>query len=402
MSREVPFPTSERYNATFDEKDLHRSLIHLAVSSGYAESGMEGLLTKGETLGIPPGKIPSGSWIRDTVEKVSEDVMVEKLKNALNSTVQQLKEGFRIFSAPIIAGADTHKIRRYDKNLDHGFLTRGKHERGTSTFEENMTLQSVEEGRRVQIACGHIGIFDDKHVALEKLISESRLLGIDIALQLADRGFFNSKTINMLEKIHQIYLMPAIKNSGIKRAIREFIEGKRESISEYTMNEGKEDLSCTFTLVILPKAGKCGGEDEKGPTSKYIVFATNIPKKYILSNISRLPKDYRLRWGLESGYIDVEDLRARTTSKNHTLRLLYFYYALILYNAWLLANLILARKFNVVPFPPSEPIIHLQLMKEAFERFVIESILIEMYGTCQMRPCSQQANEAQSRLVTIP
>jgi hypothetical protein len=399
MWREVPIPTSNRYNATFDEKDLHRSLIHLAVSNGYAESGMEGLVAKWEPL-IPSGKFPSGSWIRDTVGKVPENVMVEKLKNALDSTVKQLSTNFKLFSAPIIGGADTHKIRRYDKNLDHGFLTRGKHERGTSTFEEYMTLQSVEEGKRVQIACEHIGIFDEKYVALEKLILESRLLGIDIALELVDRGFFNSKTIKMFKRIRQTYLMPATKNTGIKKAIMEFIEGKRERISEYTMNEGKEDLSCTFTLVILPKAGKCEGGND--PTSKYIVFATNIPREHILSNISRLPKDYRLRWGLESGYIDVEDLRAKTTSKNHTLRLLYFYYALILYNAWLLSNLNLARKFNVVPFPPSEPIIHLQLMKDAFERFVIESILIEMYGTCQIRPCSQEVTEAQSQLVTIP
>ncbi len=142
-----------------------------------------------------------------------------------------------------------------------------------------------------------------------------------------DRGFFSSKTINMLKKLDQIYLMPA------------------------TMNEGDEDLSCTFTLVILPKVGKCEGEDDDNndPTSKYVVFATNIPLRDILWNIKRLPKDYRLRWGLESGYIDVEDLRARTTSKNHSLRLLYFYYALILYNAWLLANLILARRFNLLP-----------------------------------------------------
>lgn len=76
MSREVPLATSNRYNATFDEKDLHRSLIHLAVSNGYAESGMESLVTKGEPL-TPPEKIP-------------EELMVQKLKNALNSTVLQL------------------------------------------------------------------------------------------------------------------------------------------------------------------------------------------------------------------------------------------------------------------------------------------------------------------------
>ncbi len=73
--------------------------------------------------------------------------MVLKLQEALNSTVKRA-DPFKIFSAPIIAGVDTQKIKRYDPNADGGFLRRGKHERGTSTFEENMTLQCVEEGRR--------------------------------------------------------------------------------------------------------------------------------------------------------------------------------------------------------------------------------------------------------------
>jgi len=29
--------------------------------------------------------------------------------------------------------------------------------------------------------------------------------------------------------------MPAVKNTGIKRAIKEFEEGKRDAVSEYTM-----------------------------------------------------------------------------------------------------------------------------------------------------------------------
>jgi len=33
--------------------------------------------------------------------------------------------------------------------------------------------------------------------------------------------------------------------------------------------------------------------------------------------------------------------------RNHSLRILYFYYALILYNAWLLVNLEIARKFTI-------------------------------------------------------
>lgn len=118
--------------------DLHRSLIHLAVSNGYAESGMENLLLAKNNMpsALPPEDVPSGSWIRGTVEKVPEDAMTQKLKNALNSTVNQLQD-FKIFSALIIAGTDTHKIPRHDKNLITAILqgerTRRGHRRSKST-----------------------------------------------------------------------------------------------------------------------------------------------------------------------------------------------------------------------------------------------------------------------------
>ncbi|MDG6907923.1 MAG: hypothetical protein JRN20_19315 [Nitrososphaerota archaeon] len=116
----------------------------------------------------------------------------------------------------------------------------------------------------------------------------------------------------------------------------------------------------------------------------------------MLRNVSKLPKVYRMRWGLETGYIGVGQLRARTTSRNHSLRLLYFYYALIMYNAWLLANLILASRLNVFHLI-KEPIIRLQLLKDVFHRIIVESILTEGCGIGV--PSSSEQKEAAGRRV---
>ena len=137
-----------------------------------------------------------------------------------------------------------------------------------------------------------------------------------------------------------------------------------------TPNEGEP---ASFTLVIMPRAG-CRPE-ETDPLKKYTPFATNIPRSDILWNIQRLPKDYRMRWGIESGYVGVEQFRARTTSRNHTLRLLYFFYALILYNAWLLANLILAKR-SCASSSSSTPIITVALMKTVFHLLIVESMIV--------------------------
>ena len=77
-----------------------------------------------------------------------------------------------------------------------------------------------------------------------------------------------------------------------------------------------------------------------------------------------------MRWGIETGYIGIEQFRARTTSRNHSLRLLYFYYSLILYNAWLLANLMLARRFGKIL---GKPMISIQVIKATLQRIIVQS-----------------------------
>ncbi|MFP3262558.1 MAG: transposase [Nitrososphaeria archaeon] len=265
--------------------------------------------------------------IRDTVESVKPETLFAMLDGALGSTLDDLKSR-HIFDMPVVAAIDKHKIPRYDADIDHGFLIRS--ERGTSTYETYITLQSVEEGKRAQITCRHVSAFSTNAEEVVSLLICSRLNGIDISLLLMDREFFSSEVINALKKNRQYLLVPCKLTSGIKRAIAEYERHERPAVSTYT-----EEERATFTLVILKR------------NERYLAFATNMPKEKALWNISTLPEEYRKRWGIETGYNGIEHFRARTTSRNHSLRILYFYYALILYNAWLLANLEIARKFTI-------------------------------------------------------
>ena len=300
--------------------------------------------------------------------RVPEEEMNRKLERALGSTLDQLK-GFGVFTTPVIAGLDKHKLPRYDKDTDRGFLRRSKKDRGTTKFEFYASLQSVEEGRRAQIACEHLGFFDENDEVVEKMVTEARLRDIDVSLLLMDREFFSARVIDGLKKVRQTFLMPCRLTKGVKQAVMEHAQGKREMASEHAIRGSGDDreVEASFILVIFPKAG-C--EKEEDPLKRYIPFATNIHKGKILWNISRLPKDYRLRWGIESGYVGIEQFRARTTSRNHSLRLLYFFYAMILYNAWLLANLTLARS---ICKHLKDPIITVQVLKAVFERIVVEA-----------------------------
>ena len=372
MSTEVSIPVSKRHNALYDEEDLHHALIELSISNGYAESGMKGLAMEAAASSSTGRRVPSGSWVRDMVGGVPEAEMKEKLDRALASTLDQVKT-FKLFVVPVMAAIDKHEIPRHDKDVDKGFLRRGKRKDGTTRFETYATLQCVEEGRRAQIACEQTGLFAENADVVESLVTASRLEGVRVFLLLVDREFFSSKVMNRMNRLRQRLLMPCRLTSGVKRALEEYAQGKREMISRYTLNpsakeEGEEPAS--FNLVILPRRGCKEGETD--PAKRFVPFATNIPVGDILWNVRKLPEDYRRRWGIESGYVGVERLRARTTSRNHSVRLLYFYYSLILYNAWLLANLQLAMRFFRVPLMV-EPLIPLRLMTAVFHQLVLQS-----------------------------
>jgi len=362
MCREVSIPVSERYNAKYAETDLHHSLIALSMENRYAESGMRRLSIEASSRDVP-----SGSWVRDTVGRVPEKEMEEKLGRALSSTLQQVRS-FRVLNEPVVAAVDKHQIPRHDEGIEP-FLTRGKKKAGTTKFETYATLHCVEEGRRAQIACEHVGFFDENAKTVERLVTQARLEGVRISLLLADREFSTSPVMNRLKRLRQTFLMPCRLTPGMKLALVEHDQGKRGTISQFVVGKNTAGSEpCSFTLVIFPRKGS---ESERDPLRRYIPFATNLPAGKILWNLRRLPEDYRRRWGIESGYAGIEQLRARTTSRNHALRLTYFFYSLILYNAWLLANLTMAGRFGRLPL--ARPMITVQVIKAVFGRMIREA-----------------------------
>ena len=359
MCTEVSIPVSDRYNSVYEEEDLHHLLILLATENRYAESGMRRLAVEASSA-----RVPSGSWVRDAVSRLSEGEVTEKAGRALDSTVKELRR-FGVFNEPVVCAMDKHQVPRYDGGMEP-FLTRGQQKAGTMKFEAYATLQCVEEGRRAQVACAHVWALDDNADVIAGLLEQARLREVEVSLLLLDREFFSASCMARLEKGGQRYLMPCKLTSRTKEAIREHARGERRRVSRcaITPSEGREGA---YTIVILPRKG-C--EKETDPLKRYIAFATNIPRRFVTWNVRRIPDDYRRRWGIETGYSGVEGFRARTTSKSHALRLLYFHYALILYNAWLLANLIMARRFSKVL---TTPVVEAQMVKAAFHKIVVAS-----------------------------
>ena len=73
------------------------------------------------------------------------------------------------------------------------------------------------------------------------------------------------------------------------------------------------------------------------------VFATN--EHYDENDVGladRLFYLYSKRWGIETSYrVKKYSYRAKTTSKNYLIRLFYFMFSVLLYNLWILADILI-------------------------------------------------------------
>ena len=74
-----------------------------------------------------------------------------------------------------------------------------------------------------------------------------------------------------------------------------------------------------------------GGED-----GQKIVFASNYPYYYE----SIIAEKYKKRWGIETSYRVKNELRLKTCSRKYVVRFFMFVLSVLLYNAWVLLNLL--------------------------------------------------------------
>ena len=61
---------------------------------------------------------------------------------------------------------------------------------------------------------------------------------------------------------------------------------------------------------------------------------------------------YRRRWGIENSYKTIKEFLARTTSKTYVVRLFYFVFAVLLYNCWLLVDVLVRDVKTVIAYEP--------------------------------------------------
>ena len=271
--------------------------------------------------------VPLGATFRYELKKYhSPDQILKMFKRVYEVLWEMIPDTKALKGANAIVAIDTTDWLYYGKK-DNRYIVGTKPQKGTSYCYKFISIDIVQPGKRYTLLALPITQLDNRNDLLRELIEFARKR-VKIKLALLDRGFFNIETQKMLNSYGIKYIMPCTQYSNIKEILQKVP-------TPYIINDflmGK-DLHYNMAIKQFP--------NKKGIMKTY-AYATNItldtddPDK----EATWLAEEYRKRWGIETGYRIKKSFLPRTTSKDYRIRLFYFLYAVLLYNLWILADVL--------------------------------------------------------------
>ena len=320
LEKHLPLELQAR---SLDESLLWDLLLYASVHNTTIESACNEL-----------AQAPSGNTVREHLqEKLDPSYLgVFQLEEQLNAALQgQLPSGVRqrFRRAAFEIGIDLSEIPYHGQPAQQPEeLRRGLAKSGTTPFHAYATLAIVHHGWRYEVALSFVWADETMAQVVERLLAQAQRLGLRLRRAYLDKGFCRHEVFTLLRRHRLAYLIP-IPLKGKQGGLRRLFTGRQSYRTIYTFNDHTPQQYSTDVIVL-----RCYSKGRYGRRqSQWFAYAAYGVDQIPLGQIFDL---YRRRFGMESGYRQMHQLRARTTSTNPTLRLLLVGLALLLYNLYLL------------------------------------------------------------------
>jgi hypothetical protein len=212
---------------------------------------------------------------------------------------------------------------------DPNEIRRGQAKSGTTHFHCYATAYVSRKNKRVTLALTYVQADDTLVEVLERLLSRLKTLEIAVKRLYLDKQFYTVPVIRHFQTHYpdQEVIIPVIIR-GTQGGTRALVQGCRSYCTTYTMRSTKYRSQATFKVGVVRKYCK-GRYGRQGV--KWFAYALLGPISLPLPQVYH---DYRLRFGIESTYRLMNQVRARTSSRSPGLRLLFVGIALTLVNIW--------------------------------------------------------------------
>ena len=270
---------------------------------------------------------PSGNRLREVlVEALPDRAGVQR---ALNKMFRQqlhpsLLKGKRSYNIAIDLTLIPYHGLPYQ---DEKEIVRGAPKSGTTHFHGYATVSIVRDNRRYVVALHFIEYGEPMADIVRWLIKRLKALKIRIRRVFLDKGFCSKPVFTVLSQHKLSYVVP-IPVRGKSGGVRSLFQGKSRKTT-YTFKSLKYG-KYTVQAVVVKRYSK---GRYKRHTSKWFAYAAvGLPAAILPAQVFEL---YRQRFGIESSYRQMNQVRARTSTRNPAIRLLLVGLAFVLFNLYI-------------------------------------------------------------------
>ena len=206
-------------------------------------------------------------------------------------------------------------------------MRRGPAQAGTTYFHSYATLAVVHDDQRYALALTFVWAKESLTEVVLRLLNYVRLLGLRVRRAYLDKGFSRVEIFRALRRHRIPYVVPVpLRGQGLQARC----QGQRSYQTRYTFNAGTAQAYTTdLVLVRRYRAGRRGRHGVDWLVASRAVYGIGQCEPHQAHQL------YSWRFGIASGYRQMHQVRARTTSRHPGLRLLFIGLALLMLNCYM-------------------------------------------------------------------
>jgi len=262
---------------------------------------------------------------------LNEQISLDDMQSLERQVNQALVAGLprRIWKSKLEIAIDLHDEPFYGHSPELLALTcGGKAHKGTTRFFRVATAYLIFKDMRLTPGLLFVRPEDDLSEIVAALLRRLRILGLKVKRLYLDKGFCSIPVLRHIQKSGWSAIL-ACPIRGKKGGTRGLCQGNKSYRTQHTF-KSQENGAFTAPLAIVRSYTSRKRSKRKKRRAVWLV--------YVVLNCEFNPKTirklYRKRFGIETSYRCMRQVRARTTSRNGALRFLLMSLGFILINLW--------------------------------------------------------------------
>jgi len=300
-------------------RDLYQILVLAAARQTYIETVCNDL-----------EEAPDSNTVRGYLkEQLSADEIRQLQRDCNRALASQLPDWLR--AAPKEVAIDLHDEPYYGKDdltEEDCWVCRGEARAGTTRFYRCATAYIMHKDVRFTLAVEFVHPKNELPKIVKRLIRRIKALKIAVKRYYFDKGFCSIPMLRALQAEPNLSAIIAVPIRGKEGGTRALCQGRGSYRRDYTFHS-EQNGEATVPLAVVRTFRK--RRDGKWYAEWLIYVVLNAADV----TLRRIRKCYRRRFGIESSYRLMEQVRGRTTARNPALRFLWMGLALLINNVWI-------------------------------------------------------------------